>query len=794
MLLCELALIGGASAVGAQSKAALEPIPVTTLLTARTFAEFSPATFSPDGAWIAYVVRARGTTAGNEQATPDLFYRTGVSWNAIGASIWVVNVKTGAQREVTRGWGNSWLPTWSPDGRSLAFVSDHSTGKAARQARLCIWERGSDRLRVVSPLPVRGTEILWSRDSRRVLVPLLPDGTTPEAYAAAAQAAPTGARPEAMQPGATVTVYRSLTDTTATTAAGAAAPGGGGGWRLNALPTDLAWLSIATGAVARVVHGVEVHHVQQSPDGTHLAYTVAKRFEQAGSQQILWDLIVLDTAGRKVVATDIRLNYDGAQFTWAPDGQHLMYRTSGMLASGDAYLVGLDGTAPRLISPAPHAKFSEFFASGPLWDARGQSAYFIDHASLWRVSPAGTPPVELAKLGDHDGTLLAQQEHLLWSPDGGASTIVLTRQKHTGRSGFARIDLANGTVTQLLEEDKYYGGYGPTDGFGLAHDGQQLVFPVQDAGHSPDLYVWNPAARSDDHADLHAMRRLTTINPELDRYATGERRLIDWRTIDGDTVRGVLLLPAGYQAGTRYPLITKVYGGSTPSEHEANRFGVQSPAVDNLQLLATRGYAVLLPDIPLKRPGEVTVDLLKVVLPAVDKVVELGIADPARLGLTGHSFGGYNTIALLTETTRFRAAMMSAGQADPVAGYGEMAPDGTTYGIAVIEHGQFLINGTPWEQRARYLENAPIYHLDRVQTPLLIVHGGGDRAVAPWLADEVFVGLRRLGKEVVYAKYAGEDHHQASWSYANQVDYWTRTIDWFDTHIGPTRAAAHTTP
>jgi len=676
------------------------------------------------------------------------------------------------------------MPTWSPDGRYLAFVSDHRTGKAVRQTRLWVWERGSDHLRLASPLPIRtrASPFLWSRDSRRLLVPLLPDGTTPEAYAAAAQAAPTGTHPEAMQPGATVTIYRSRTDTSATASVE-------GGWRLNALPTDLAWLSLVTGTVARVVRGVEVHHVQQSPDGARLAYTVAKRFEQAGSQQILWDLVVIDTAGRKVVAADIRLNYDGAQFTWAPDGQHLMYRTAGMLASGDAYLVGLDGAAPRLISPAPHPKFTEFFASGPLWDAHGQDAYFIDHASLWRVSLAGGPPVELAKLGDRDGMLVAHREHLLWSPDGGASTIVLTRQKKTGRSGFARIDLATGTVTQLLEEDKYYGGYGPTDGFGLSPDGHQLVFPVQDAGHSPDLYVWTPDTT---HSEAHAVRRLTTINPALDRYVTGERRLIDWRTIDGDTVRGLLLLPAGYQPGTRYPLITKVYGGNTPSEHDANRFGVQPAVVDNLQLLATRGYAVLLPDIPLKRPGEVMVDLLKVVLPGVDKVVELGIADPARLGLTGHSFGGYNTIALLTETTRFRAAMMSAGTADLIADYGEMVSDGTAYGIAVIEQGQFLINGTPWEQRARYLENSPIYHLDRVGTPLLIVHGGGDRAVAPWLADEVFVGLRRLGKEVVYAKYAGEDHHQASWSYANQVDYWTRTIDFFDTHLSPHVGPAHT--
>jgi len=177
-------------------------------------------------------------------------------------------------------------------------------------------------------------------------------------------------------------------------------------------------------------------------------------------------------------------------------------------------------------------------------------------------------------------------------------------------------------------------------------------------------------------------------------------------------------------------------------------------------------------------------DLLKAVLPGVDRVVELGIADPARLGLMGHSFGGYNTIALLTETTRFKAAVMSAGLADLVADYGQLNSDGTSYGISVIEHGQFLMNATPWEHAERYLENSPILHLDRVSTPLLIVHGTEDSAVRPNLADEVFVGLRRLGREVVYAKYIGEEHHQEQWRFANQLDYWTRVLTWFDDHLG----------
>jgi dipeptidyl aminopeptidase/acylaminoacyl peptidase len=161
----------------------------------------------------------------------------------------------------------------------------------------------------------------------------------------------------------------------------------------------------------------------------------------------------------------------------------------------------------------------------------------------------------------------------------------------------------------------------------------------------------------------------------------------------------------------------------------------------------------------------------------------MGIADPERLGIIGHSYGGYSALALIAETERFKAAVMSAGYGDLMASYGEMAGDGSAYGIAFEEGGQGLMGGPPWQLRDRYIENSPIFYLDRITTPLLIVHGGNDKAVDPFLAAEVFVGLRRLGRKAEYAKYEGEDHAELTWSYANQLDYCNRMINWFDLHL-----------
>ena len=101
----------------------------------------------------------------------------------------------------------------------------------------------------------------------------------------------------------------------------------------------------------------------------------------------------------------------------------------------------------------------------------------------------------------------------------------------------------------------------------------------------------------------------------------------------------------------------------------------------------------------------------------------------------------------------------------------------------VVEGNQSGIGGTPWQYRDRYVENSPFFYLDRIETPLLLTHGTADTSVPSYTADQVFVGLRRLGKEVEYAKYEGEGHGEKDWSYENQIDYINRVVRWLDDHL-----------
>ncbi len=341
------------------------------------------------------------------------------------------------------------------------------------------------------------------------------------------------------------------------------------------------------------------------------------------------------------------------------------------------------------------------------------------------------------------------------------------------QDGFYRIDLMTGESTKLLEKGQCFTCTNLRKLFSVDKDAKSIVFFAEDAQHDTEAWLTS--------ADFKNPRRLTHLNPQFDNYEMGSARVINWLSDDGDVLHGALLLPIGYQDGKRYPLIVYVYGGSLLS-NKLDLFGLAGRGPFNMQLLATRGYAVLLPDAP-QRLGTPMLDLAKTVLPGVNKVVEMGIADPDRLGVMGHSYGGYSTLSLVVQTKRFRAAVEVDGLGDLMSSYGQMGKDGTAFQTSITERGQGLMGGSPWEFRQRYIENSPIFYLDRIETPLLIIHGAEDRTVSAFLADEMFVGLRRLGKEVEYAKYKGESHDPSEWSYANQVDFCNRLIEWFDKNL-----------
>ncbi|MGC1831901.1 MAG: prolyl oligopeptidase family serine peptidase, partial [Candidatus Acidiferrales bacterium] len=480
------------------------------------------------------------------------------------------------------------------------------------------------------------------------------------------------------------------------------------------------------------------------------------------------------TDREQILASDLRLDYDGAALSWSPDGSQISFRTGGMEDSFfDCYVVDVEAGTMHNVTNFSSPAASHRKSAIPLWDQKGR-IYVIHNGGLWRTSLAEGKAAEVAHIPDREIVqTIPHSGSMLWVAGDTKSTIVLTHDNVGMQDGFYRVDLESGKSTALQERNQCYTCANVSTPLIVTGDGKRVAYFAEDSQHDEDLWISDVTFQNP--------WRLTHLNPQFDKHKLGAAQPIEWLDDDGEELRGTLLLPAGYRKGVRYPLIVWVYGSSSLSNN-LDHFGVAYRGPFNMQLLATRGYAILLPDAP-QNLGTPMLDLAKTVLPGVSKVIEMGIADPDRLGVMGHSYGGYSTLSLIVQTKRFKAAVSLDGMGDMVGAYGQMRKDGTAFGTSMEEQGSGLMGDTPWQVRERYVENSPIFYLDRVETPLLIVHGSNDTTVAPFLGDEMFVDLRRLGREVVYAKYEGEGHSPLSWSHGNQVDLCNRMIAWFEAHL-----------
>jgi dipeptidyl aminopeptidase/acylaminoacyl peptidase len=650
----------------------------------------------------------------------------------------------------------------------MAFLSDRD---GSGQSKLWMWDAAKDSLRKLSDADVRGDQIEWMPDSHRLLITTLPSRFTPEAYVKALSSrALSTSSAIAGAPGSTLTIFRSESRLSGDEKTSHSAP-----WNLDRTLRDLTLVDLASGRSTVLVGDRRIAKYLLSPDASKIAYTTPIRFEESGSQQTLFDLVlVMLPAGRdRVLASGIRLDYDGAAFNWSPDGSHLSFHAGGTNENSyDCYGVDLQGGTPRNLTLFPPSRPSVYKSSPPLWDTEGH-VYCIHDGALWRVGLDGQKAVELGKIPNHEiRQMIPDSRQLLWLPGKDRSTVVLARDQLRYQDAFFKIDLVNGEITRLSDERQCLTCAIQDRFTTVTADGGFAAYFAEDAEHAPDLWLSDSSFRSP--------RQITHLNPQFERYKLGAARLIDWLSADGELLRGTLLLPADYHEGTRYPLIVYPYAGRTLSDR-LPYFGTAGRGPFNMQLLATRGYALLLPDAPVHL-GTPMVDLANSVLPGINKVIEMGIADQNRLGIMGLSNGGYSTLSLIVQSKRFKAAIEFDGFGNLIGMYGEMDSEGAAFGIS-LEKVFDAMGGTPWQFRDRYIENSPAFYLDRVETPLLIVQGEDDTVVRPFLADEVFVGLRRLGKEVEYRKYHNSGHDPEVWSYANQLDLCNRMISWFDSHL-----------
>lgn len=285
---------------------------------------------------------------------------------------------------------------------------------------------------------------------------------------------------------------------------------------------------------------------------------------------------------------------------------------------------------------------------------------------------------------------------------------------------------------------------------------------------------------------------LVSLDTMLADRAWGEVKFFDYRTLDGAAVKGAAVLPPDYKPGHRYPTLVWVYEMYSVSEHGDYYTDPQMSGFYNLQLYAAKGYVVLVPSMPLPPEGKrklVYPVITNGVLPAIDKLIDLGIADADRIGVFGQSHGGYSVYSLLSQTNRFKAGVAIAGLTDLESAYGQFDPTARGYpGIAhekssnwfIVQ--QFGLPASPIGNHDAYWQDSPLAHVDHVQTPLLMLHGSNDIRGGIDEIERYFYALYAQGKTARLVRYGGETHSLAQ-SPANVRDIYHETVEWFDRYV-----------
>jgi dipeptidyl aminopeptidase/acylaminoacyl peptidase len=764
-LICGLVILP--VAIGQQT----EPMAVEDIIRTNSFGEVSPLAYSPDGKWLAYMIRDSQRIPMRGDNEEETYVRTGVYGRNQAGDIWIVNPSTNETRNLTGGIGANWQPTWSPDGRYLAFLSDR---EGDGQTRVWAWDSRKDKLNVVSKVAVRAVylfnDMKWMPDSRTILVTTVPVALSMEEYLSKVLF-PKG--PEAS----------SMTTPNSHAVVREANLGGENGEKPRSTAPfamnssylhDLVLIDLATGNIRVLVHNQWIDRYVPSPNGEFVLFKRPMEFRQPPGK---CDVVAVDV--RTAELTVVVSSQQVSDFNWAPNSKEVAYGVFEPDKESFGYYVAsvAEGRVRKVATLPPQPCCA---SSMPMWDAKGENLYFLLEGALWRAVVSEEQAKEFSRISSRKIAFRVwQSDSVMWSPDRGKTTVVIAQDAEQKRDGFYRIDLETGESTRLMEAGQCYSCKWNVDANSYVavvpgNVGEQIAYIAEDVQHAPDLWV------SD--ARFEHSRQVTDLNPQLRRYKMGSVRIVDWLGDDGDRLRGALLLPPDYQKEKKYPLIVWIYPGSEQSKY-GDQFGLGDLLGPfNMQLLATRGYAVLFADSRYD-VGEPSAGLAKSVLPGVNKVIEMGVADPKRIGIMGHSNGGYASLAMITQTRRFRAAIEADGYGDFIDRYATMHYDGSSPDYITVDH--FLGQGGPWRYLLRFLENSPVLHLENVETPLLIIQGAKDPLVPTFLADEIFADMRYLGKQVAYAKYDSEDHAPCDWTYASQMDVANRMISWFETQLGP---------
>jgi dipeptidyl aminopeptidase/acylaminoacyl peptidase len=449
----------------------------------------------------------------------------------------------------------------------------------------------------------------------------------------------------------------------------------------------------------------------------------------------------------------------------SPDGSHVLY-----FADGNYYTLEVATKKIYNITAKARPSFVDIEddhnqKNPPLpvigWSKDSSAVLLFDGWDIWKVGVHGDTAMSLTGNGRKDGIRYESRLRTDVEEKGidlSQPIYVRAYGERSKKGGLAKIDAAKLSVQMIAWDDSSY------QQLRKAKNADVILYTRETTEDYPDFYFNGT--------------RITETNPQQKDFLwTKGSRVIDYTSTNGHKLQAALFLPANYEAGKSYPTIVYIY---EKLSQNTNRY--PQPAFEGFSTAAytSNGYAVLMPDIvyKLNDPG---MSAVACVLPALKAGIATGVIDEKRVGLHGHSWGGYETAFLVTQTTAFKAALAGAPLTDMVSMYSSVYWNVGTPNQPIFESDQGRFTSGYLDNSEAYIRNSPVYHATNVKTPLLMMANDKDGAVDWNQGIEYYNTLRRLGKPVVMLSYKGENHHLAKLE--NKKDYTVRVKEFFDSYL-----------
>ena len=502
-----------------------------------------------------------------------------------------------------------------------------------------------------------------------------------------------------------------------------------------------------------------------------------RRIETQWDYRSKQDVYVVSTVSgaRQLVIENL-----SGQAVLSPDGQYVLYFNQD---NGNWYSYQIASKKVTLLNDGLPVSFVDEDNDMPAkpsgygmaaWAVDGKGVYLNDKFDIWYFALDGSDKYLATNgYGRASSTVLRYKnlDHTQTSKwksntlDERQRVILTAFNEKTKENGFYEMRGKRKDPKVILMSTNVYRNLQASD------DQKQFIYTKEDYVHSPDLYVNTPTFKKEE--------QLTALNPQQANYNWGTAELVQWSTPAGHQAEGILYKPEDFDPNKKYPVIAYFYEKLTDG-----LYNYQAPAPTpsrlNIPYFVSNGYLVFAPDISYVtgEPGKSAEEYIN---SGMKHLAQNSWVDSSKLGIQGQSWGGYQVAHLITATDMYAAAWAGAPVVNMTSAYGGIRWQTGMSRQFQYENTQSRIGKTLWEAQDAYLANSPLFHLDKVKTPVVIMANDNDGAVPWYQGIEMFTALRRLQKPVWMLNYNGDEHNLLLRQ--NRKDIQIREQQFFDHYL-----------